>query len=383
MSDAQLPPDTGDEESAPPQRWGAHLNDAGVLVAVRLDASDDASPQDVPLPLPDAFEGEANGHALDVPVLSLDAPANEAASDDVQPMLDLRLPDASSTTTTPDEPLPLGSQPIDDPHEPLTVASQPVDDPHAAASSGEHHEQGQSDTAGDATPAADMPMEISPIFSALDAAERAAQAVPEDETAEEPLALDTDMLAPHAQREGSEETVAAAAELQALELPAIEVSEDDTIDTTIDTTPPSEASQQDATIPPDAEQEASPAEALDEDAAARIAAEANATAAALENLKRLLLHKLPQPHLADASNPQAGPELADPPPIPVYRPPIQLPVTPPPMIAAADDTTSLSYFEDEEAPPRRRWGMALGSFFAGFALSWVFGAVLYVYLTAG
>jgi hypothetical protein len=362
MSDAQLPPDTGDEENAPPQRWGAHLNDAGVLVAVRLDASDDASPQDVPLPLPDAVEGVANGHAPDVPVLSLDAPAYEGASGDAQPMLDLRLPDASSTTTPP-------------PDEPLTVASQP-------AYSGEHQEQGQRDTAGDATPAADS--SISPIFSALDAAERVAQAVSQDETAEEPLAFDTGMLAPHAQPEGSEETVAAAVELQALELPAIEVSEDDTIDTTIDTTPPHETAPQDAAGPPDAEQETPPAAALDEDAAARIAAEANATAAALENLKRLLLHKLPQPHLADASNPQgAGPELADPPPIPVYRPPIQLPVTPPPMIAAADDTTSLSYFEDEEAPPRRRWGMALGSFFAGFALSWVFGAVLYVYLTAG
>jgi hypothetical protein len=372
MSDAQLPPDTGDEESAPPQRWGTHLNDAGELVAVRLDASDDASPQDMPLPLPDAAEGEANGHAADVPVLSLNAPANEGASGDVQPidvepMLDLRPPDASSTAPSPDKP--------------LTLASQPIDDPHAAESSGDHQDQGQRDTAGDAMPAADIPMEISPIFSALDAAERAAQAVPQDETAEEPLAFDTGMLPPHAQPADREETVAPAAELQAPEPPAIDVSDHDTIDAA----PSSEAAPQDAIVPLDVEQETPPAEALDEDAAARIAAEANATAAALENLKRLLLHKLPQPHIAEAPNPrEAGPELTDPPPIPVYRPPIQLPVTPPPMIAATDDdTTSLSYFEDEEAPPRRRWGLALGSFFAGFALSWVFGAVLYVYLTAG
>ena len=372
MSDAQLPPDIGDEESAPPQRWGTHLNHAGELVAVRLDASNDASPQDVPLPLPDAAEGEANGHTADVPVLSLSAPANEGASDDVrpidvQPMLDLRPPDASSTAPPPDEP--------------LTLASQPIDDPHDDASSGEHQGQGQRDTAGDAMPAAEIPMEISPIFSALDAAERTAQAVPQDETAEEPLAFDTGMLPSHAQPADSKETVAGATGLQAPELPAIDVSDHDTIDAA----PPSEAEPQDAVVPLDAEHETSPAEALDDDAAARIAAEADATAAALENLKRLLLHKLPQPHIAEASNPQdAGPELADPPPIPVYRPPIQLPVTPPPMIAATDDDTqSLSYFEDEEAPPRQRWGLALGSFFAGFALSWVFGAVLYVYLTAG
>jgi hypothetical protein len=367
MSDAQLPPDTGDEESAPPQRWGTHLNDAGELVAVRLDASDDASPPDVPLSLPDAVEGEANGHAADVPVLSLNAPASEAAPDDVQPMLDLRLPDASSTAPPPDEP--------------LTLASQPIDDPHAAAPPDEHQGQGQRDTAGDAPAAADIPMEISPIFSALDAAERAAQAVPLDETAEEPLAFDTGMLPPDAPPADSEETVAPAAELQAPEPPAIDLVEGGTIEIADS----AEASSQDAVVPLDGEQEAPPAEALDDDAAARIAAEANATAAALENLKRLLLHKFPQPHIADASNPQeAGPEPTEPPPVPVYRPPIQLPVTPPPMISAADDAaTSLSYFEDEDAPPRQRWGLALGSFFAGFALSWVFGAVLYVYLTAG
>lgn len=368
MSNAQLPPDTGDEESVPPQRWGTHLNDAGELVAMRLDASDDASPQDAPLPLPDAVEGEANGHAPDVPVPSLNAPVHEAAADDVQPMPDLHLPDASSTAPSADEP--------------LTLASQAIDDPHAASSSGDHQGQGQGATTSDATTAAaDISMEISPIFSALDAAERAAQVVPQDETAEEPFAFDTLILPPHAQPADSEETVAPAAELQASELPAIDVSED----ATIDATPPPEAARQGAVVPLEAEQETPPAKALDDDSAARIAAEASATAAALENLKRLLSHKLPQPHVAEAPYPQeAGPEPTEPPPIPVYRPPVQLPITPPPMISAADDAaTPLSYFEDEEAPPRRRRGAALGSFFAGFALSWVFGAVLYVYLTAG
>lgn len=375
MSDAQLPPDTGDEESAPPQRWGTHLNDSGELVAVRLDASDDASPQDAPLPLADAVEEEANGHAPDGPVPSLDAPAYEAASDDVQPMLDLRPPDLSSTASSADEP--------------LTLEPQTIEDPHTAASSDSGDQQGpeQRYTAADATAAADRPVEISPIFSALDAAERAAlPALQDDDTFTEPDAFDTNILLPHAHiADSGEETSIPAAQLHAPETPAIDVSEDDTIEIVHEMVPLPQSAPQDIAAPPDAEQEAPPAEALDHDSAARIAAEANATAAALENLKRLLLHKLPQPHIADASYPQeAGPELADPPPIPVYRPPVQLPVTPPPMISADNDTaTSLSYFEDEEAPPRQRWGLALGSFFAGFALSWVFGAVLYVYLTAG
>jgi hypothetical protein len=367
MSDAQLPPDTGDEESDQPLRWGTHLNDAGVLVAVRLEASDDASPQDAPISLPDAIEEEANGSASDVPVPSVHAPANEAASDDFQPMLDLHLPDASP--------------PVPPPDEALTLASQPADDPHAAASSDAHHGQGQYANTGDITPAADIPMEISPIFSALDAAERAAQAAPQGEAAEEPDAFDTRILLPHSQlADSGDETIAPAAQLQPPEPPAIDASEDDTIE--IAASP--EATPQDAVVPPDAEQETLPAEALEGDSAARIAAEANATAAALENLKRLLMHRLPEPYIADASNPQeGGPEPTEPPPIPVYRPPVQLPVTPPPMIAAPVAATSLSYFEEDDAPPRRRWGVALGSFFAGFALSWVFGAVLYVYLTAG
>lgn len=357
MSDAQLPPDTGDEESAPPQRWGTHLNDAGVLVAVRLDASDDASPQHAPLLLPDAVAGEANGHAPDVPIPSVHAAAEQAAPNDVQPMLDLRPPDPSPTA----------------PDEPLTLESQTIEDPHAAASSDsdDHQGEGQRETTADVTASADSAIEVSPIFSALDAAERAAQAAPQDDTGAEPDAFDTGILLPYSQVANREEEAAAsAAQRYEPETPAIDVPEDDTIETA----PSPEAAPQSI---------AAPAGALDDEAAARIAAEADATAAALDNLKRLL-HRLPEPHSADASPPQeARPELTEPPPIPVYRPPIQLPVAPPPMIAApmAEAESSFEAYEDE--PPRRRWGAALGSFFAGFALSWVFGAVLYVYLTAG
>jgi hypothetical protein len=368
MSDAQLPPDTGDEESAPPHRWGTHLNDAGVLVAVRLDASDDAAaPQDAPISLPEAIEGEANASVPDVPVANVHAPANEPASDDSQPMLDLRAPDPSPTMPPPDET--------------VTLASQPADT-HAAASSDDHHGQEQHATTGDAdtTASADITMEISPIFSALDAAERAVQPALQGDIDTEPDAFDTGILLPRSHVAGSEEeNVAPAAELQAAAPPAIDPLEAHTIENVA-----SEAAPQDIVAPPDAEQEALPADTLDDDAAARIAAEADATAAALENLKRLLMHRLPEPYIAAASDPQeARSEFTEPPPIPAYRPAVQLPVTPPPMIAAPAAATALSYFEEDDAPPRRRWGVALGSFFAGFALSWVFGAVLYVYLTAG
>ena len=173
------------------------------------------------------------------------------------------------------------------------------------------------------------------------------------------------------------QTDAPAAYQQAPEPPAIFPFEGDAnpdVGVTIEIVA-SEAAPQDVIVPPDVEVETLPAEALEDDAAARIAAEANATAAALENLKRLLMHRLPEPYIAGASNRQeAGPELTEPPPIPAYRPAVQLPVTPPPMIAAPVAATALSYFEEDDAPPRR-W-LSVGSFFAGLALTVVFGTVL-------
>ena len=122
-----------------------------------------------------------------------------------------------------------------------------------------------------------------------------------------------------------------------------------------------------------------PALVEDDPTTQRITAEANATAHALENLKRLLAHKLPNLAIEEAS-----------------RPPEAIPVQPPPILSApsapfdaADFAHQDDAIEEFPLPPiagkmhGRRAGFALGSFLSGFAASWVFGAVLYAYLTFG
>jgi hypothetical protein len=51
------------------------------------------------------------------------------------------------------------------------------------------------------------------------------------------------------------------------------------------------------------------------------------------------------------------------------------------MMAAPQAAGAPSYAVEESALPRRSPVAAVGSFLAGFALSWVLGAVLYVFLT--
>ena len=260
-------------------------------------------------------------------------------------------------------------------------------------------QQAHSDAGGAAAaadiPAEIVPVEISPIFSALDAAERHAETARERTPAPEPEAFDTgSILLPRSQWVEIEEQPAAPADsLQAAESPAAEplagdADPDPDAASATDAAASSEAPQE-PDAPPHADEQAPPAEVL-QDAAARIAAEASATAAALENLKRLLVHNRAEPDIAALHNllepkperTEPSPERTEPPPIPVYRPPARLPITPPPMVEPPQAATSLSPFPDDDMSPRRPIA-AVGSFFAGFALSWVLGAVLYVLLTAG
>ena len=113
------------------------------------------------------------------------------------------------------------------------------------------------------------------------------------------------------------------------------------------------------------------------DTAVKLAADANAAAEALENLKRLLERQLPKvathpdPSASAAAAAPAGPPLA--PPFPGFddaggAPEPQLPVPQP--------------FTERRLPAERR-RLDVRGFLAGFALSWAFGVVLYLFMTAG
>ena len=122
------------------------------------------------------------------------------------------------------------------------------------------------------------------------------------------------------------------------------------------------------------------------DAAARLAADANAAAAALENLKRLLERQLPSiPESpapaaaeADAQISASAPAAPLPPPMPSL-----------PLHAVRDGSgrTTLRPAVLAPPPPRRaqpeRIRLDVRGFLAGFALSWAFGVVLYLFMTAG
>ena len=392
MSDAQLPPDTVEGESDPSLQPRAHRDDAGMTAPVGLDALHvlpaDESGSDARTgendPASDAVVPSANVHKL----------ASEEAFDNLQPMLDLRLPDSPSlvASSPPEEALSVALQPLEprlpspSPQEPASAAldvdvSAPLE---AGGSSQRVHADADGAAAAADNPAEIVPVDIFPIFSALDAAER--DAARQRAAALDPETFDTgNILLPRSQWvEIEEEPAAPAASLQAAQSPAGEPPEFDAppdADYTIEAAASSEAPQEPAP-PPEADEQAPPSEML-QDAAARIAAEASATAAALENLKRLLVHNRAEPDIAALHNLlEPSPERSEPPPIPVYPPPARLPITPPPMLEPPQATASLAPFPDDDLPPRRPVA-AVGSFFAGFALSWVLGAVLYVFLTAG
>jgi hypothetical protein len=117
-------------------------------------------------------------------------------------------------------------------------------------------------------------------------------------------------------------------------------------------------------------------------AAAKLAADANAAAEALENLKRLLERQLPNP--AQAPQPlhtlfATSASTAEPPPLSHHEPPPEMPDD---ELHAAP-ARSLSRKDGGGAAWRERRQFDVRGFMAGFALSWAIGAALYIYLTAG
>ena len=130
------------------------------------------------------------------------------------------------------------------------------------------------------------------------------------------------------------------------------------------------------------------------DAAVRLAADASVAAEALENLKRLLERKQQLesqlPHLAAGSQPTSASGEAD---VPASTPqqPLALPPLPLPLHAEQDaaggSTASTTVLPPpprrRRRPPPERRVFDVRGFMAGFALSWAFGVVLYLFMTAG
>jgi hypothetical protein len=120
------------------------------------------------------------------------------------------------------------------------------------------------------------------------------------------------------------------------------------------------------------------------DTAVKLAADANAAAAALENLKQMLERRLPE-RSPPRPTVQASPRTlaAAPPAQAKAQPPRQLPLH---AVRNGRGQTALRPAVLPE-PPRRvpveRRRLDVRGFFAGFALSWAFGVVLYLFLTAG
>jgi len=127
------------------------------------------------------------------------------------------------------------------------------------------------------------------------------------------------------------------------------------------------------------------------DAAARLAADANAAAEALANLQRLLERQLPNVAASPASASSAESEAAVPPtPAPVVAAPATAPQPPLlPLHAVRDGSGRTTLRPAMLAPlPQRharpeRTRFDVRGFLAGFALSWAFGVVLYLYMTSG
>ena len=126
------------------------------------------------------------------------------------------------------------------------------------------------------------------------------------------------------------------------------------------------------------------------DAAVRLAADASVAAEALENLKRLLeqkqlLESQFQPGAADPA-PAPGSHHAE---LPAVAPDVPasppLPPLPLPLHAQPDATGAGALLPPppRRRPPPERRGLDVRGFMAGFALSWAFGVVLYLFMTAG
>jgi len=345
MASTPFPPDDGENHPASELPTGLPLSDVEQLAAQPLDGTAERAPE---LPAPMPSDDRENNHALEPMAGVRLGDAERIASERLDGAADGSLKEALAIVP-PSEPSSAGL--------PLTDRIEAV-----AASRAEEPEAPSFDVtlAGEASDQQPIAVEA-PELSTVVPAEGVGAAWVE-ERAEEPSA-----------------TVATAAADA-----GIEAESGDDFHTPADDTPqPAAAVPAPSAGPP---QSARPlASALD--AAARLAADANAAAAALENLKRLLERQLPSipdspaPAAAEAgTQPSASASAA-----PAMPPP--LPSLPLHAVRDGSGRTTLRPAVLAPPPPRRaqpeRIRLDVRGFLAGFALSWAFGVVLYLFMTAG
>jgi hypothetical protein len=337
-AETEIPPGNGHLREGSVDTPAMHREDGAATDEVQGVASEPSVTPSEPAPLQENAEHASRP----------DGQANGAAAPHMLPLPVVRFPDTWSSESR--NPLPEFAE-----RPPTETAADPAPEAFAA-----RPVEPADPSASHVEPPAEIVMEVSPIFSALDAADQAVFEAPQ-EPPPAPEPPDHSILLPFAPGldQGAPDAPSPVAAAPSGEvMPAFE-----------------EPAAETPAAPSD---EHSDAPELAQDAAARIAVEANATAEALESLKRLLDQKLPMldPAPAPATAPFAPPRAAAPQPPPVYRAPPQ-PVKPPPMVPLVA-TARLAPMRVEQ-PVRQRWSFS--GFLAGFALSWVFGAMLYVVLS--
>lgn len=392
MSDAQFPPDAGDENNGRQLRPGLRLSEAGMIAAARQDVLEAGSLKEALAITSSANGGDQRRQDTLPSTGRLDAGghsplAGDAVYDNQQPMLDLGLPDLSPRTPPSLPTLPEAHNTAFDrsltehPDRGLDRANfAPLPAPQfAPPNSGQapHAEASQTSVA------ADVQVEVSPIFSALDAAEKRAEEADLRAEAAGSGPFGSSLLTPSPLPTGD---ALAASSTDAL---PEQHSADDSMAAGPGQVPASGTgplTAADAAAHGKAQQaffgeEPGPAGPV-LDAAAKIAAEASATAEALDNLKRLLVHKLPNLDFATVprQTESARERAAAPPPIPPVAS-LHLRADPPPVAPAA----ALAPLLPLPVPPEHddRTGIYVRGFLAGLGLSLVAGIVLYLFIGTG
>jgi hypothetical protein len=333
MASTPLPPDDGENNHASELPTGLRLGDVEQLAGQRLDGAAQGMPE-VPAPLPPS--DSENNHVLELTAGVRLSDAERIASQRLDGAAEGSLKEALA---------------IVPPSVPSSAALPLTDRIEAVAAS--HAAEPQA-----------------PSFDAMLTAEASDR---------QPMTPQAPELSAAVQVEGAAVPSSMVAEAAADAGPGVESAEDLHAIA-------GDSSQVTAAAPAQSAPDSAGPLASALDAAAKLAADANAAAAALENLKRLLERQLPSVAESPVPAPaEAVPQTsANAPAAPAMPPP--LPSLP--LHAVRDGSGRSTLRPAVLAPPPRRAPAErvrfdVRGFLAGFALSWAFGVVLYLFMTAG